>query len=215
MGMNPLLLVRRHINLVIYNQASMETGIETDAYVCVDVETAGPIPGDYSMLSIGACTVFQPQRTFYIELKPINQNNITEAASIHNLSLERLMVDGMPPTEALTCFEDWLINEAVPNQQPLFVAFNAAFDWMFVNYYFHHFLGHNPFGHAAIDIKATYMGMAGVSWSHTSWRYLSPKYLTEAHLTHHALQDALDQAELFRQMLEELHQTKKAKGVQE
>jgi len=188
----------------------MEVKPETDAYICVDVETTGPIPGDYSMLSIGACTIFEPQRTFYIELKPINLNSIVEAASIHKLSLERLEVEGVAPLEALTCFEEWLVNEAAPNRQPLFVAFNAAFDWMFVNYYFYHYLGHNPFGHTAIDIKAFYMGMAGVPWSHTSWRFISPKYTAEHHLTHHALQDALDQADIFKKMLDELHKEEKA-----
>lgn len=164
------------------------------------------------MLSIGACTIFEPQRTFYIELKPINQNIIEEAASIHKLSLERLMVYGVTPKEALTCFEEWLVNEAAPDQQLLFVAFNAAFDWMFINYYFYHYLGHNPFGYAAIDIKALYMGMAGVPWSQTTWRSISPKYITEHNLTHHALQDALDQADIFKMILEEMHKRKPTSG---
>jgi len=185
---------------------------ESDVYICVDVETSGPIPGDYSMLSIGACTIYEPQQTFYIELKPINQNTIADAASIHTLSPERLLEEGVEPTEALIRFEEWLVNEAALNQRPLFVAFNAAFDWMFVNHYFHHYLGHNPFGHAAIDIKAFYMGMTGVPWSRTSWRYIILKYKTKHHLTHHALQDALDQADLFKQMLEELNKMKIIQG---
>jgi DNA polymerase III epsilon subunit-like protein len=190
----------------------MDTPPETDAYICVDIESTGPIPGDFSMLSIGACTVFEPVRTFYVELKPINLNSTVEAASIHKLSLERLMREGISPKDALTRFEEWITNVAAPNQQPLFVAFNAGYDWMFVNYYFHHFLGHNPFGHAAIDIKAFYMGMAGVSWSQTSWRFISPKYMPEYHLTHHALQDALDQADIFKKMLEELSNNRKFQG---
>lgn len=176
----------------------------TDAYICVDIETTGPIPGDFSMLSIGACTIFEPQKTFYIELVPINTNITKEAASIHGLSLERLSLEGRTPLDALTRFDAWITKEAAPDQQPLFVAFNAAFDWMFVNYYFHHYMGHNPFGHAAIDIKAVYMGMAGVTWSQTSWRNINPRFSTRQNLTHHALQDALDQADLFKQMLEAL-----------
>lgn len=183
-----------------------------EAYVCVDIETSGPIPGEYSMLSIGACTIFKPQRTFYIEIKPINQNSLEEAASIHKLPLDRLTVEGAEPVEALKRFEEWLITEAAYNLQPVFVAFNAAFDWMFVNYYFLHYLGHNPFGHAALDIKAFYMGMTGCPWSQTSWRYISPKYTPEQHLTHHALQDALDQANLFRQMLEERNKSNPNQG---
>jgi ribonuclease T len=183
---------------LLYNQANMAD--EPEVYICVDIETAGPIPGDYSLLSIGACTIYEPQQTFYIELKPINQHLTQEAASIHKLSLERLKIEGTTPRKALTCFEEWLKDQALPNQQPIFVAFNAAFDWMFINYYFFHYLGHNPFGHAAIDIKAFYMGLAGIPWSQTSWRYISPKYVTSQHLTHHALQDALD---IFKKMLDE------------
>jgi DNA polymerase III epsilon subunit-like protein len=173
----------------------------------VDVETAGPIPGfqDYSLLSIGACTTSEPPSTFYIELKPINQNDTLEAAKIHKLSIKRLMVEGVDPKEALSLFEQWVIDQVPPGQQPVFVAFNAPFDWMFVNYYFQHYLGHNPFGHAALDIKAMYMGWAGVDWSQTSWRIISPGYTEDVHLTHHALQDALDQARVFKKILTEMH----------
>ena len=41
-----------------------------ERYISVDVETAGPTPGDYAMISIGACLVDEPQRGFYVELKP-------------------------------------------------------------------------------------------------------------------------------------------------
>ena len=191
----------------------MLTVPESFAYICVDIETAGPIPGDYSMLSIGACTLYEPPQTFYIELKPINQKLEPAAAAIHHLSLDRLAREGSEPAEALIQFEQWLTSQAAPGQEPLFVAFNAGFDWMFINYYFHHYLGHNPFGHAAFDIKAFYMGLAGVPWAQTSWRYISPKYLTREHLTHHALQDALDQADIFRRMLDELDQKKHTQGA--
>jgi DNA polymerase III epsilon subunit-like protein len=176
----------------------------SEAYICVDVETAGPIPGEYSLLSIGACTILEPQSTFYIELKPVNENFTPEAANVHKLSMQRLMVEGVAPDEALQQFEEWLKDETNHGKQPVFVAFNAAFDWMFTNYYFIHYLGHNPFGHTALDIKAFYMGWAGVPWSQTSWRFISPGYVEETQLTHHALQDALDQAKLFKNMLDEM-----------
>ena len=76
---------------------------------------------------------------------------------------------------------------------------------MFINHYFIHYLGHNPFGHTALDIKAFYMGQAGVPWSQTSWRYIIPQYTEKPQLTHHALQDALDQAELFKKLLAGIH----------
>lgn len=184
-----------------------------EAYICVDVETAGPIPGpgsgpgppDYSLLSIGACTISEPLKTFYIELKPINENITPEAENVHKLSMQRLMLEGVEPEDALRRFEEWLKDQAAPGKQPVFVAFNAPFDWMFINYYFFHYLGHNPFGHAALDIKAFYMGMAGVPWSQTSWRTINPGDAEETQLTHHALQDAIDQAQLFKKMLAKMH----------
>ncbi len=174
-----------------------------DTYVSVDVETSGPNPGDYSLLSIGACLVFDPQRAFYVELQPVNQNATGEALTVSHLSLEELAVRGREPTEAMASFESWLEAESPPGAQPVFVAFNAGFDWMFVNEYFYRFLGRNPFGYAALDIKSFYMGLAGVPWAETSMRYVAARYLGDHQLAHHALQDAQDQAELFQKMLVE------------
>ena len=42
-----------------------------EIFVSVDVETAGPIPGEYSLLSIGACLAFAPEEAFSCQLKPI------------------------------------------------------------------------------------------------------------------------------------------------
>ena len=174
-----------------------------DAYVSVDVETAGPNPTRYSLLSIGACMVVDPGRSFYVELQPLSDDATAEALAISGLSLEELAERGLPPAEAMSRFEAWLKAEVPAGQQPVFVAFNAAFDWMFVSDYFHRFLGRNPFGHAALDLKAYYMGLTGVHWSETTMRYLAARYLQDRRLTHHALRDAQDQAELFCRMFVE------------
>jgi DNA polymerase III epsilon subunit-like protein len=179
------------------------TPASPEAYVSVDVETAGPNPSTYSLLSIGACLVARPAATLYVELQPVNTNFTTEALAINGLSLERLAREGLPPTEALTHFEAWLAAEIPGGQQPIFVGFNAPFDWMFVADYFHRFLGHNPFGHTALDIKAFSMGLSGSTWQETSKRHLGSRYPGRPAPIHHALQDALEQAELFRHMLTE------------
>jgi DNA polymerase III epsilon subunit-like protein len=174
-----------------------------EVYVSVDVETAGPNPGLYSLLSIGACLVAEPERTFYVELQPVNNKVEKEALAVHGLSLEKLRVEGVPPADAMAQFEAWLACEIPPPVRPLFVAFNAPFDWMFINDYFHRFLGRNPFGHNAIDIKAYYMGLSGSPWADTSLDKLLPRYVGPAKLTHNALDDAKDQAAIFRVLLEE------------
>ena len=179
---------------------------ELETFVSVDVETAGPNPGQYSMLSIGACMVCDPQRTFYVELQPVNDDFKPEALAVAKLSLEELALHGLPPAEAMARFEAWALAELPADRRPIFVAFNAPFDWMFVCDYFYRYLGRNPFGYTALDLKALHMGLAGVPWAETSMRHVAARYLDDRQLTHHALQDALDQAELLRNMLAEICQ---------
>lgn len=168
-----------------------------ETFVSVDIESAGPTPSVYSMLSIGACLVDAPEHGFYVELKPTTDAVVESAQAIGGLSLETLAREGVEPAEAMQRLEDWLKAEVPEGTVPVFVGFNAAFDWMFVADYFERFLGRNPFGHAALDIKSYFMGMAGVSWAQTSMRFLAPRYLHGRKLTHNALGDARDQAELF------------------
>ena len=60
-------------------------------------------------------------------------------------------------------FAAWVERVTPEGSLPVFVGFNAPFDWMFVNEYFHRHLGRNPFGHVAVDIKAYAMGRDGCS----------------------------------------------------
>jgi ribonuclease T len=174
-----------------------------EAYISVDVETAGPHPGQYSLLTIGACTLNEHPNTFYVELKPVNNNFVPQALAVSRLSMDHLARRGLEPADAMRQFEAWL-KTAVPEEHvPVFLAFNAPFDWMFVNEYFFRYLGHNPFGHTAIDIKAYYMGLVGASWEETTMQHVSERYLHDRQLTHHALRDAMDQAEIFRKMMQE------------
>jgi len=175
--------------------------MQNEIYICVDVETAGPIPGQYAMLSIGACLVEEPATTFYVELKPDRLEYLPEALAISGLSLNSLIEQGIDPQTAMKDFADW-INDVVPkDSRVVFVALNAPFDWSFINDYFYRYLGNNPFGHSALDIKAYYMGYAGVSWCETSMKHISTYLLQEKHLIHNALRDAQDQADIFREIL--------------
>ena len=175
-------------------------------YVVVDVEAAGPTPSQYALLSIGACTLGEPRETFYVELQPDRADYTEEALAVHGLSIDRLAEEGTPPAQAMARFAAWIAEITPHGAQPICVGFNAPFDWMFVNDYFHRYLGRNPFGHAALDIKALYMGVAGVSWEETSMRHLAPRYLGGTALTHNALQDAIDQARILKGILEEMDQ---------
>jgi DNA polymerase III epsilon subunit-like protein len=174
-----------------------------ERFISVDVETSGPSPWRYSLLAIGACLVDDPRRTFAIELRPLGKAATDEAMQVHGLELERLERQGVEPAEAMARFEAWLQAEVPAGELPVFVGFNAAFDWMFVADYFDRCLGRNPFGHTALDIKSFALGVHGGTWADTTRGALGRRYPDLPRLTHHALQDALDQAALFRRLREE------------
>lgn len=174
-----------------------------NCFICVDIETAGPNPTEFSMLSIGAALVEDPLQSFYIELQPFNGNHEAESDRIHGLSIMQLLEKGTEPKAAMQQFADW-VSEVADRRKPVFVAFNAPFDWMFVNDYFHSYLDRNPFGHRALDIKAVFMGMHGVDWEETTYDKVSRYYRLPPALSHHAEADARQGAELFAAMLNEL-----------
>src|SRR5271163_985089 len=119
--------------------------MEQELYISVDLETAGPIPGEFSMLSLGACVVGKDDLRFYSELQPINENAIPKALEISGFTLEKLSTSGEAPGPAMAKFRDWM-KQVSGRSQPVFVGFNAPFDWSFVNWYFVKFLQKNPFG---------------------------------------------------------------------
>ncbi len=167
--------------------------------ISVDVETAGPAPGAYPLLSIGACLVDDIGTGFYVELKPDRDASIPDALAVSGLDLATLQRNGTAAPQAMAEFADW-VREVSPasTHQPVFVAFNAAFDWMFVQEYFTRYDITNPFGHSAMDIKAYYAGFTGCAWHETSMRHLAQRYDDVETLSHNALADARDQAQLFK-----------------
>lgn len=175
----------------------------SDLLFSVDVETAGPYPGRFSLLSIGACLVADPTITFYVELQPLTPDVDPQALAISGLSMEGLLARGLAPADAMFQFAEWVQSVCPPGARPVFVGMNAAFDWMFVNEYFHRYLGYNPFGHSALDIKAFYAGRTGARWSETSLRHIVARYGGAPALSHNALADAVDQAALMRALLAE------------
>ena len=184
--------------------SSCENPPQAECFISVDVETSGPIPPSFSLLSIGACV--SPVResrqadlnSFYCTLKPLEGAGVDPAAlQVTGFSLEELAQTGQEPIDAMRSFEEW-IKAATGQANPVFVGLNAAFDWSFINYYFHRFLGLNPFGFSALDIKSLYMGTTGCSWADTrSSRMMKTLGLSQGKISHQALNDAQAQAELF------------------
>ena len=173
-------------------------------FVSVDVETAGPSPSEYALLAIGACLTQDPDTSFYIELIPDKEKIQASAIKISGLDPEKLKREGTSAEEAMEAFERWLVEHTPKGEQPIFIAFNAAFDWMFVADYFHRYLGRNPFGHRALDLKALYMGIYGAAWDQTGMAQVTMELGTPIQLSHNALEDARDQALIFNALQQQI-----------
>ena len=99
---------------------------ELRTFISVDVETAGPYPAKYSLLSIGACTLLEPRQTFYVELQPVNSSFDRHALAISGLNLAKLSKTGLPPVKAMAGFEQWLRNTLPHGRKPVFVQCSTS-----------------------------------------------------------------------------------------
>ncbi len=172
-----------------------------ELFISVDIEANGPIPGEYSMVSLGACLVAHPEESFYVELKPLHERFDRKALSVSGFTMDHLRDKGEDPAAAMARFARWIEERAAKTHRPVFVAFNATFDWMFVHWYLIRFAGTNPFGVSGLDIKAYFMGMDACAWGDTRKSDVRRRFPPRQAHTHHALDDAREQAEIFAQML--------------
>jgi len=171
-------------------------------FISVDIEATGPAPGPFSMVSIGAWVIGE-QETFYAELKPISER-YDEAAmrvAMPGRTHEELYESGEAPEEVMARFAEWVDDQRREHDAtPVFVAHNAPFDWMFVAWYLWTYVGRNPFGWAAIDTRALFMGMTGAGWEQTRLSDIKRLYRCKRAHKHHALADAIEQGDLFDRM---------------
>jgi len=160
-------------------------------YVMVDVESDGPIPGDFSMICFGAVIV-EPalDRTFYGRLKPISEKFVPESLAVSGFTREETLAFDDPVT-VMTDFRDWL--KANCNGRYLFVSDNNGFDWQFINWYFHHFVGTNPFGFSSTNLGSLYKGLMKDT-------FVNFKRLRKTRHTHDPVDDARGNAEALLTM---------------
>jgi hypothetical protein len=180
-----------------------------DLYISGDVEADGPVPGTYSMLSIGLAVAgsydggeFRRQdpatETFYAELKPISDEFVPEALAKSGLDRDALRATGRPPRDAMEDAASW-VRTVAGDRRPVFAGYPAVFDWMFVYWYFVRFTeAGSPFGHSsALDIKTMYATKARVPLTRATKRHMPAGLLSQRPHTHHALEDAIEQADLL------------------
>lgn len=180
-----------------------------DVYFSADVETDGPIPGPFSMLSFALVVAgsFDGHRfirptgynqSLYLELRPISNRFEIEALRVNGLNRERLLIEGRDPQVAMTIASQWVVEQSRPGH-PVLVAYPLSFDWSWLYWYFVKYSKFgSPFAHSrCFDLKTAYAVKAGVQISQAG-RSRIPDQLrgTQQH-THNALDDAIEQAQLF------------------
>ncbi|MGW0759072.1 3'-5' exonuclease [Streptomyces sp. NPDC002814] len=186
--------------------------VKPSRYISVDIEADGPIPGPYSMISLGAAVAgvqdaegFTPadpeEGTFYRELRPISEEFVPEALAVSGLDRDRLEREGSEPAVALAEFSDW-VREVSAGAQPVMCGYPASYDWTFLYWYLIRFTGASPFGHSGcLDMKTLYATKAGLPLRAVAKGTMPRELLSRRRHTHHALDDAIEQAELFANLM--------------
>jgi DNA polymerase III epsilon subunit-like protein len=161
--------------------------------IVVDVEADGPAPHLYSMVSFGAVVV-EPSLalTFKGEVRPVSQRFLPEALAVSGVTREQ-HERFEEPAPVMERFERWIL--ASSKGKPVFASDNLAFDWQFINWYFHAFLGRNPFGWSGRRIGDLYCGMQKDG-------YASFKHLRRTAHDHDPVHDARANAEVLLALIE-------------
>jgi hypothetical protein len=131
-------------------------------------------------------------RTFYGQLKPISDRFIPEALAVSGFTRDQCL-GFEEPLPVMERFRGW-VNENCKGRC-LFVSDNNGFDWQFINWYFHHFLGSNPFGHSSTNLGSLYKGL-----QHDT--FVNFKHLRQTMHTHDPVDDARGNAEALLKMKE-------------
>lgn len=185
-----------------------------DIYFSADVETDGPIPGPFSILSFalvyagafdGECFTSPRdyKRTFYRELKPISENFQPEALRVNGLDRDRLLREGEAPELVMTEASQWIKN-ITNDAKPVLVAYPLSFDWAWLYWYFVRFAAEgSPFNHSlCFDMKTAFAVKASVPISEAGRSKILPSLRSQRKHAHHALEDAIEQAEIFSKIFQ-------------
>lgn len=176
-----------------------------EIYVSTDVEADGPIPGPHSMLSF-ASAAYRADRTLVstfeanLELLPgaSGDPKTMQWWSRQPLAWSACRTHLRDPAVVMPEYLQWV--KSLPGK-PVFVAYPASFDFMFVYWYLIRFAGESPFSHSALDIKSYAMALLGTEFRESAKRNMPPEWFEKMPHTHVALDDAKGQGILFCNML--------------
>lgn len=175
-----------------------------ELYVSTDVESNGPCPGLNSMLSFGSAAFTKDKKlvsTFtanLIELPEAKQDTDTmNWWKTQPEAWENCRKDIQDPAVVFPLYVKWLKEL---DGKPVFVGYPATFDFLFIYYYLMKFAGESPFSFSALDIKSYAMAVMKSNFK-ISKKTMPKKWFPTTTHNHVALQDAIEQGELFINMM--------------
>ncbi|HWG46699.1 MAG TPA: hypothetical protein VN688_28310 [Gemmataceae bacterium] len=178
-----------------------------EIYLSTDIETDGPIPGPHSMLSF-ASAAYRADKTLAGTFSA-NLHTLPGAAGhAQTMAWWKTQPEAwaaarselQEPAVAMPAYVAWI--KTLPGT-PVFVAYPAGFDFLFVYWYLIRFAGESPFSFSALDIKTYAMAMLRKEYRQAVKRNMPRRWFDPLPHTHRALDDAIEQGALFCNMLAE------------
>lgn len=167
-------------------------------HIVFDVESDGPCPGLYNMISFGLVSLTDPANGFLGEVAPIvDSPGIPAAREVSGVTFEAQQRYRHPEL-VMQEAKAWL-DETAQGKRPIFWSDNPAFDWQFWNWYCCLYLGENPAGHSARRIGDLDAGRRGEPLNTSAF-----KKRRETTHTHNPVDDARGNAEALRWVLKEM-----------
>ncbi len=180
-----------------------------EIYISVDIEADGPIPGPNSMLSLGAAAfnadgdmvgTFSVNFDLLPGATPDPDTMKWWGEPKQKAAWDACRMDLVSPVCGMTLFVDWVEGF---NGVPVFVGYPAAYDWIFTYWYIRRFTDESPFSFSALDVKTYAMCMLKCGYRSVSKKAFPKRWLSSHKHTHVALDDAIEQGEIFINMLKE------------
>jgi len=161
-----------------------------EIYLSTDVEVDGPIPGPYSMLSLGSAA-FLPDKTL-VGTFTANLHTLPGASSHpetmkwwgrHQEAWKNCRQSLRTPEDAMADYAAWI--EKLPGKPVM------------------QFVGRSPFSFAALDIKTMAMAVLRLEYRECAKKNMPKRWFEEMPHNHVALDDAVEQGVLFCNILAE------------
>ena len=182
-----------------------------ELYFSMDIETDGPYPIDYSMLSLGVVALLPDGTevsTFEANLEQLS------GATEHPRTMawwkqfpeawDYCRKDTENPVDAMGRFVAWVEQTCGNKYKPVAVAMPSAFDYMFVYTYMMKYAGRSPFSFSCVDMKSFAMAQLKKKKFRKSGKQGWPKrWFTDLPHTHKAIDDAREQGQSFCLMLKD------------